>query len=89
MSPRTPSASSRRSSRMCGRKRAHIASMRNRPDERASATSSSASPASIVNGFSTSAGLPARSASSVSSWCIGCGVATYTTSTSGSATSAS
>ena len=56
---------------MCGRKRAHIASIRNSPRDRASATSSSASAAFIVNGFSTSAGLPARSASIPSRWCIG------------------
>ena len=61
---------------MCGRKRAHIASIRNSPRARASATSSSASAAFIVNGFSTSACLPARSASSASRWCIGWWVAT-------------
>ncbi len=61
---------------MCGRKRVHIASIRNSPRARASATSASASAAFIVNGFSTSTCLPARSASSASSWCSGCGVAT-------------
>ena len=51
---------------MCGTKRAHIASIRNSPRSRASATSSSASAAFIVNGFSTRTCLPARSASSAS-----------------------
>ena len=61
---------------MCGRKRAHIASIANSPRSRAVATISSASAAFIVNGFSTSTGLPARSASIASGWCIGCGVET-------------
>ena len=61
---------------MCGRKRVHIASIRNSPLARATATSSRASAAFIVNAFSTSTGLPAPSASRVFAWCIGCGVAT-------------
>ena len=61
---------------MWGRKRVHIASMRNVPRDRAADTSDSASPASSVNGFSTSTALPASIASVAAETCIGCGVAT-------------
>ena len=53
---------------MCGRKRVHIASMRNVPRARAASTSDRASAASIVNGFSTSTALPASIASIAASW---------------------
>jgi len=53
-----------------------MASIANSPVSLATATMSRASAAFIVNGFSTSTGLPARSASTALSWCIGCGVAT-------------
>ena len=61
---------------MCGRNRVHIASMANSPCCLATATTSRASAAFIVNGFSTSTCLPARRARIALSWCIGCGVAT-------------
>ena len=56
---------------MCGTNRAHIASIRNTPRERAASTSSRASAASIVNGFSTSVARPASIASRAASWCNG------------------
>lgn len=64
-----------------------MASIRKRPRSRASATSSSASRLLSVNAFSHSTCFPARSASEAAAWCAECGVATYTTSTSSSATS--
>ena len=60
----------------CGRNRVHIASMANSPCSLATRTISRASAAFIVNGFSTSTCLPARSARIALSWCIGWGVAT-------------
>ena len=48
--------------------RIHMASMQNRSRARASAITSRASRAVSVNAFSTSTGLPARSASSACSW---------------------
>ena len=74
---------------MCGRNRAHMASMTNSPRECAAARISSVSRALTVKGFSTRTGLPASRASiAASRWAL-CGVATYTASTSGSATSPS
>ncbi len=70
-SPSAPAASSSRSRTMCGRKRDHIASMRNTPLLRAAATSDSASAAVMVNGFSTSTAFPASMASSAASWWVG------------------
>ena len=56
--------------------RVHIASIRNRPSWRAQATTSSASAAFIVNGFSHSTAFPARRHSSELSLWNGCGVDT-------------
>lgn len=61
--------------RMCGRKRVHIASMQNTPRSRASWTTSRASAAEIVNGFSQSTALPASSTRRMFAACIVCGVA--------------
>ena len=70
-------------------KRVHIASIRNSPRPRARLTTASASRRFMANGFSHSTGLPASSASKAFCACMVCGVATYTMSTSGIATSAS
>ena len=48
-------------------KRAHIASMTKTPFARAASTTTRASAASMVNGFSTSTALPASIASSAAS----------------------
>ena len=64
----------RRTAANAGMKRVHIASIRNSCFARASATTSSASRRFIVNAFSHSTPLPAFSAISAFSACIGCGV---------------
>ena len=75
-----------------GRRRSAAGSGSTSPRRRAGlrtaavASTSSASRRLRVNAFSTSTGLPARSASRACSWCSLCGLATYTASTSGSAT---
>ena len=61
---------------MCGRNRAHIASMRKTPRDRAASMSDTASRAFRVNGFSTSTAFPALIADIAASWWPTCGVAT-------------
>lgn len=65
-----------------------MASIRNRPRSRASATSSSASRTFSVNAFSHSTFRPASRHIPAATRCAACGVATYTTSTSVSSASA-
>ncbi len=59
------------------------------PRRSASATSSSISACRIAGGFSTKTCLPASSARSASSWCVGTGVAITTASSESSASSSS
>ena len=70
---------------IAGWKRVHMASMTKTPVSRATSTISAAPAVVAVNAFSISNALPARSAPRAIAWCCGCGVATYRTSTSGSA----
>ena len=88
-SPSAPSAMSSRMRTMWGRYLVHIASSASSPRSAARSAISCASRAFTVNGFSTSTCLPASSTRRALPACSGCGVDTYTTSTSGSATSAS
>ena len=74
---------------MTGLQAIHMASIRNRSAAAAAATIASASARLRVSGFSHSTCLPASKAIRAFSRWKACGVATYTTSTSGSATSAS
>ncbi len=86
-SPIAPSSTSAFSRRTSGLQYIHIASIRKRSCSRASVTSSSASRRFSVNGFSHSTFRPAVRHSPAAARCAVCGVATYTTSTSGSAAS--
>ena len=61
---------------MCGSQRAHIASIRKTPCDRAASINDDASFAVMVNGFSTSTALPALMADNAASWWPGCGVLT-------------
>ena len=73
-SPIAPAAISSRTRWIAGLNRIHIASMRKRPCAVASAASSRASAAVVVNAFSSSTCLPADRARRATSTCVPIGV---------------